>query len=55
MMKSPVCALTEDDNRGGAVSDLLILGATDLNHGFGCRMLDLDLLYIPQAHISPSY
>lgn len=38
-------SLTEDNNRSGSISNFLVLSATDLNHGFGCRMLDLDLLY----------
>lgn len=34
---------TEDDDTGGAVSDLLVLGPRELDHALGCRVGDLDL------------
>lgn len=36
--------LTKDDDGRGPVSHLLVLGTTDLYHGLGCWMLDLNLL-----------
>ncbi len=35
--------LTQNNYRGGPISNLLILCAADLNHGLGSRVLDLDL------------
>lgn len=35
--------LTQNNDRGGPISNLLILCAANLNHGLGSRVLDLDL------------
>ena len=38
-----VILLTKNDDRGGAVTDLLVLCACNFNHGFGCRVGHVDL------------
>lgn len=33
---------SEDDHRGGAITDLLVLGASELDHGLGCGVGHID-------------